>query len=188
MFFGWLISRTLPESPNLVFLTYSVIWACFNIAPFDIFHRSFDRPIPQFAISVFSHFGENQLVIDFLRSSSYILPTKPLSWLWIIAAVYTTRLVIDWFDNAVFDLKRRQTLYSFADGARWTFSAALIIGITMIVYTTPHFHGIFISAVFGALQSVLKLLDWICYGNEFDVVDFPGDFFRSVFTFHALRK
>lgn len=188
VFFGWLISRTLPESQSLVFLTYSVIWACLNIAPFDIFHRFLNRPILQFTISVFSHFGENQLVIDFLRYSSYIFPNKPLSWLWIVAAVYSIRLFIDWFDNVVFDLKRRQTLYSFADVSRWTLSAALILGIVTLVYTTPHFHGIFISAASGAFQIALKLLDWISYGNEFDIVDFPGDFFRTVFTFHALRE
>lgn len=188
MFFGWLISRALPESPRLVFITYSVIWACLNIAPFDIFHRFCNKTFPQFVISVFSNFGENQLLIDFLRRSSYIFPNKPLSWLWIVGSVYSFRLVIDWFDNVVFDLKRRQTLYSFAYVTRWTVSAGLIVIATMLVYTTPQFHGILIPAASGAVQSLLKLFDWISYGNEFDIVDFPGEIFRSVFTFHASNE
>ena len=48
--------------------------------------------------------------------------------------------------------------------------------------------GILIPAASGALQCVLRLLDWLRCGNEFEVVDFPGELFHSVCRVHALQE
>lgn len=192
LLFSWLTNARFDDIQMSILREYTVVWAVFNIMPFDIVFRVVNRRIPRFLIAALAEFGFGQFLVNWIWFSANTFKEKPLAAATVLAVLPVVIAVIEALDNAVFASKRRFPYFPRARIVRQI--AAVMIDIVICVpngiVQDPLTLMYPTAPVVGVLFAVLKILDTGIYRNTFMYADvlLPKPLVRLLCSFHPERK
>lgn len=190
--FSWLISRNLPEKQNgVAYITYLIAWALLNICPFDLFFKFLSRLVSRSILSILAEFGNGQLLIHYLWNCANAYPDHPITSLYVAFVPYTVTMVVEYFDNLIFDPPRRFMLYPYTYLKR-----IFVMAVAVMILSQPNFvldqtHTIdmyILIPYFATLNGLFKLLDIVfSKGNPYRILDLllPSEAMSYLFTYHS---
>jgi hypothetical protein len=188
--FGWLIYRLLPERQSgQIYLQYLLVWAAFNLVPFDLIFRFMKRPIARFFLVVASEFGNGQLIIHFLWNGINAFPEKPLAIIVLILSIYAFPIALDHLDSLVFEPRRKYMFYPWSYWKRIVIDGIVLLALCQdgFILNKAKMHMYSIVPFNAVALAICKVLDIIVYGNVFEVFDvlMPIELSRILFTYYG---
>jgi hypothetical protein len=171
-----------------VLYQYSVLWLLFNITPFDLVFRLFNRPSLIFLLGCSAEFCHTQRIFATLGMARRSL-TSISSMLLYVIVPYSFPSVVDWLDNKLFEPRRR---FMFIP---WVYLKRVFLAtaIAILVSGTPPWMTAPIVDPWSVLPigmcgfAFLKSVDLVLTGSPVAVIDFVTvpKRLKWLFTYHA---
>lgn len=188
IFLGWVINRRPATSFVEAAAVYAGAWALFNITPFDLVARFFNRFVPKFLLAVFSEFGAGQLIVHDLWNATHAYQDRALTALTAYACAMALAPVIDVIDNAIFTNKRKWPQATVEYWKRTVAAAGIVILLCTPNALTNYALFSMYSAVpvTASIVGLLKIADFIIFDDDNEIVDFvfPEEVCELLFSFH----
>lgn len=185
--FGKLCNRLLREfeGRNEAFIAYGIVWACFNICPFDLIFKFAMRPSSKVIIKCLDAFAQAQNVVQLSFSGAMIFEQKPLKVITLNIFCMCIPIIVDVLDRLIFGQRRPPMLYSFNYIKRM-----IVACIIIVVLGTNVIEGLYMSTGRASLYAslvfvVLAALDYYMTGKPFGNADllFPN-FWTEIATYY----
>ena len=190
---GQLIARVLPEMVDNSYLKiYLIIWLLFNIFPFDLIFKFFDRTISKWVLSILSGYVDSIGLMHSIWNIINVFPDNNPRLILIIITYFITPMIIHVIDNLIFQENRIIMLQPFHYLKRIIFITIIILFLIQKNYFFPDqpFSQVYhLIPSLAGIMSFLRLIDLIfSKDNPFFIIDyiFPK-FFEFFFPLNSLK-
>lgn len=188
--FGKLSDRLLKEfqGKNEALITFAIVWACFNLCPFDLIFKFSMRRSSRVILKCLDAFSQAQNLVQLSYSGSMIFERKPMTVITINMFCMCIPILVEAIDRHLIGQRKYPMAYSYNYIKRMVVACIIVVicGTNVIegLYINMNSMFLYTSIVF----IVLALIDYFMTEKMFGNADllFP-EFWRDIATYYPAK-